>query len=125
MQLDRPLFISTLAKELQLRELVYDVFGDKLRSAPGPGRITDLLLQSSNQSSTLPSRNAIQTRSERGLQLVDPVFAAATGAALYSLESILFPCQQPEVCDIVFCDERRGIMNRLSVFLEAPGDDGL
>jgi hypothetical protein len=125
MQLDRLVFIGTLAKELQLHELVYDVFGDKLRSTSGLGRITDLLLQSSNQSSTLSSRNAMETRSERGLQLVDPVFAAATGAALYGLESILFPCQQPEVCDVVFCDERRGLKNQLNVFLEPPGDDGL
>jgi hypothetical protein len=113
-EISRLLVFGTLSHDPHLHKMLSEAVGDLLtfgglrqagpyqRVSTGHGGST---LQVSGQSNETEDN-------------IDPIFAAARGATLYGLQSVLEPCLQS--CSILACKEKRGRV--WETFLEKPSE---
>lgn len=110
--ISRLFVFGTSSHDQQLHEILSETVGDlltfgRLRQAGSYHRVS-----TGHDSSTLQ----VSAQPNNAEDNVDPIFAAARGATLYGLQSVLEPCLQP--CSILACEEKRGRVRLWETFLE-------
>lgn len=113
-EISRLLVFGTLSHDLHLHKILNETVGGLLtfgglrqagsypRVSTGPGGSTLRVSAQPNETE----------------EAIDPIFAAARGATLYGLQSVLEPCLQS--CSILACKEKRGREKVWETFLEKP-----
>jgi len=107
-EISRLLVFGTLSRDPHLHKILGEIltFGG-LQQAGSYQRVSTSHCGSTLQTSMQPNETEDN---------IDPIFAAARGATLYGLQSILEPCLQS--CSILACEEKRGRV--WETFLEKP-----